>query len=90
MRRIVAFVAIALFPIAAGAKSADGRCDSVRLSELPQAVRSSLLDNAEGSFDNVCRVRRGESVAYRAHGRGSGITVEVSSLGEVLWRHWSE
>jgi hypothetical protein len=90
MRRIATIAAIVFVPIAVGAKSADGRCESVRLAEVPSAARTSLVDNAEGSFENVCRVRRGGAFAYRAHGRGSGITVEVSPQGEVIWRHWSE
>jgi hypothetical protein len=42
----------------------------------------------DGGLEHVCRVRHNDSIFYRAHGHGSGITVEVTSQGDVLWRHW--
>jgi hypothetical protein len=67
---------------------AEADCESVRLANVPAAARTRLAQVTQGAAQRVCRMRRGESVVYRAHEQDASITVEVAANGEVLWRHW--
>ena len=78
-----------LFALAAGA-APPRSCETVPLDELPLAARQALVSGAGDDQPlRVCRLRVGGAIVYRAHGAGSGITVDVSPLGDVLRRVWS-
>jgi len=82
--------ALMLAVLGFGAARAD-RCEPIRLAEVPADARRSLESAAaDGRLEQVCRMRAHGSVSYRARGGGSGITVDVSPTGQVLWRGWSE
>jgi hypothetical protein len=90
MRHLAGFFLVATFGSnVAVAKNLDNGCESVRLEQVPANARASLVEQADGKLTNVCRLKRAGAISYRAHGRESGITVEVLADGVVLWRHWS-
>jgi hypothetical protein len=67
-----------------------GGCDEVALRDVPPAAQAmlSLQAGGDGGLVSVCRVQRNGDLSYRARGRSSGITVEVTATGTVVWRHW--
>jgi hypothetical protein len=88
-RSVVLRFASALLALASVAQATD-RCTSIALTDVPPAARRSLeIEAADGPLENVCFLRERGSISFRAHGKGSGITVEVSPMGQVLRREWS-
>ena len=86
LRAPLALCLLLSFPALAEAAT----CETVRTDEIPAPAWQALeLQAGDGGLENVCRARdpRGR-VSYRAQGRGSGISVEVSPAGSILWRHW--
>jgi hypothetical protein len=88
-RSVVRLFASALLMLASVARATD-RCKPIALTDVPPAALRSLeIEAAEGPLEDVCSVRERGSISFRAHGKGSGITVEVSPAGQVLRREWS-
>ncbi len=65
------------------------RCAAVDLAALPPPARQALEDEAAGKpLDHVCAVRADGAVAFRGRVSGSGIVLEVTAGGTVVWRRW--
>jgi hypothetical protein len=81
MNEVFVALVMALMPLSS--QGAD--CRPIPREEVPIEVLLSLENEVGGGMERLCRTPTG---TYRAHGRGSGITVEMSPGGDVLGRQW--
>lgn len=77
--------------LVSGIAARQDECDRMPLDAVPPIPRQALIDGAADRYglDGVCRLHDHGTIAYRAHGRGTGITIEVSPSGLPLHREWT-